>query len=79
MPILFNNCARRPHSKLYKEPKAFYDLNTTGNQAKLATDLKRGQECIVASYDDNRDVIFKSYSFSRESIRVDPIATSHFS
>ena len=49
MPIFFNNCRCRDHVGLFGAT-AFYDLNTTGLQAKMATSLKPGQECVVASY-----------------------------
>lgn len=60
--IFFNNCRNRPHEELFGSG-AFYDLNTTGVQAKQATRLRTGQECVVATMADDGKVIFTSYSF----------------
>jgi hypothetical protein len=38
--MLFNNCKRRPHADLFG-PTAFYDLDTTGEQADPNTHLTR--------------------------------------
>jgi hypothetical protein len=70
MPVFFNNCRCRPHTGLFG-PSAFYDLNTTGKQAEMATDLKPGEECIVAAYDDG-GVVFKWFSLQRKKLMPDP-------
>jgi hypothetical protein len=77
MPILFNNCGGRKYDTLYEEDNgtmAFFDLNTTGLQAKMATNLQRGDACVVAAYEDG-DVIFKWYSFSHFSRQRNPDGT----
>ena len=70
MPVFFNNCRCRDHAGLFG-PTAFYDLNPTGREAEMATNLKPGEECIVASYQDG-EVVFRWFSFSRESLLRDP-------
>jgi len=64
-----NNCHGRNHEYIYGE-KAFYDLETTGVQARMATNLQKGQKCIVASRDKNL-VIFRWYEFMKEDIKID--------
>ena len=71
MPVFFNNCRCRDHVGLFGAT-AFYDLNTTGLQAKMATNLQPGQECVVASYDENGGVLFGWYTLTKESIEPDP-------
>lgn len=71
MPVFFNNCRCRDHLGLFGAT-AFYDLNTTGLQAKMATGLKPGQECVVASYDEEGGVVFGWYILSKESLEPDP-------
>ncbi len=74
MPILFNNCGGRKYDELYDDDNgvtAFFDLNTTGLQAKMATNLQRGDACVVAAYEGG-DVIFKWYSFSHYSRQRNP-------
>jgi hypothetical protein len=70
MPVFFNNCRCRDHVGLFGAA-AFHDLNTTGGQAEMATNLKPGEECIVAAYDDGA-VVFRWFSFSRETLMPDP-------
>jgi hypothetical protein len=48
MPVFFNNCNMREHTRIYRSD-AFYDLNPYGQQAGMATGLKRGEECVVAT------------------------------
>ena len=38
---------------------AFYDLDVEGHQAKLATDISKGQKCVVATPQKNRDIAFE--------------------
>lgn len=71
VPVYFNNCRCRDHVGLFGLT-AFYDLNTTGHQADMATNLKRGEECIVATYGDEGEIVFDWFSLSRESLRPDP-------
>jgi hypothetical protein len=71
MPVFMNNCRCRDHVGLFGA-NAFYDLNTTGLQARMATGLKPGQECVVASYDENGGVVFNWHTLSKESIEPDP-------
>lgn len=71
MPVFFNNCRCRDHAGLFGAT-AFYDLNTTGKQAEMATNLKLGDECIVATYSDNGEVLFSWFTLSRETIMPDP-------
>lgn len=72
---LFNNCRDRKHPALYG-PNAFFDLETTGYQAKvanrLANDLVPGEDCVVATLDITGDVTFDWYRFSRALVRPDP-------
>jgi len=50
--MYFNNCRKRNHVQLYGA-NAFFDLETTGPQAKVAhrlnNDLSINDECIVAT------------------------------
>lgn len=70
MTVNFNNCRCRDHASLYGKG-AFYDLNTTGLQAAMATDLTPGEKCVVASYDDG-SVVFTWFTFSNETLEPDP-------
>jgi hypothetical protein len=70
MPRFFNNCRRRDHVSIYGE-NAFYDLNRTGKQAEMAADLKRGEECIVATPNEDGDIEFVWFAFSDEKIMSD--------
>ena len=71
MPVFFNNCRARDHAGLFGA-SAFYDLSTTGMQATMATNLKRGEECIVATPDANGEIVFSWFSLSREEMMPDP-------
>ena len=71
MTTNFNNCRCRDHAGLFGKG-AFFDLNTTGLQATMATDLSRGDECIVATYDEDGAVVFDWYTFSKETLEPDP-------
>ncbi len=64
MTVNFNNCRCRDHAGLYGKD-AFYDLNTTGLQATMATDLSPGDQCIVATYAENGDVVFDWFKFAK--------------
>jgi hypothetical protein len=70
MPRFFNNCCARDHVGIYGGT-AFYDLGCTGRQGKMATDLKRGEECVVATPDENGDIEFVWFSFTHETNRPD--------
>jgi len=65
--VYFNNCCNRPHTELF-QADAFYDLNTTGVQAKQAVDLPVGQECIVASKPSHDTAKLTWYSFASERL-----------
>ncbi len=70
-PVLLNNCKGRQHSHLFG-PKAFYDLNTYGTQAKKATDLHVGTICIVAQKPDDENMVrLDRYSFEAERLMTD--------
>ncbi len=71
MTVNFNNCRCRDHASLYKTG-AFFDLNTTGLQATMATDITRGDKCVVASYDNDGGVVFDWFTFSKETLEADP-------
>lgn len=71
MNLFLNNCRRRDHARLFGKT-AFYDLNTFGLQASMATDVVSGQKCIVASYDDEGNVQFDWYAFDKETLDTDP-------
>jgi hypothetical protein len=73
MPVFFNNCRCRDHAGLFGAT-AFFDLMTTGKQAEMATNLKPGEECIVATYGDDGEVLFRWFSLSRETRMPDPSA-----
>lgn len=74
----FNNCHKRDHVDLYGK-HAFFDLETTDRQAKvadrLARDLSVDETCIVATPqirgDVTSDIRFDSYRFSRSEVRRD--------
>lgn len=67
----FNNCAARHHARLY--PKgAFYDLYQSGRQADMATDLRPGDECVVATPTQDGEIEFTWFSFTHERIMKMP-------
>ena len=63
----FNNCRGRDHAR-YFGPTAFYDLNFHGIQETQATNLRAGDECVVATYNKSGDVSFTWFAFSHEEI-----------
>jgi len=65
MRFELNNAQRRNHARLYPE-RAFYDLYKTGKHARMATDLKAGDECVVATPAENGYVEFATYIFAFE-------------
>ena len=71
---LFNNCHDLKHTALYG-PNAFFDLETTGYQAKvadrLANELVPGEHCVVATLDMTGDITFDWYRFSRALMKPD--------
>jgi|SRR6185369_2268485 len=69
MILYLNNCLNRDHKYHYGNG-AYYDLYTVGNQADKATNLIIGQECIVASKNEQQ-VIFSWFKFLCEKIMVD--------
>jgi hypothetical protein len=70
MPRFFNNCRARDHVGIYGE-NAFFDLGLDGKQAEMATDLKRGEECVVATPNEDGDIGFVWFSFTEEKIMLD--------
>ena len=68
--IYFNNCKGRDHCTIYGGG-AFFDLNVAGPQSKQALNLPVGQECVVASYADDRRIVFNWYALARETIQPD--------
>lgn len=71
MEVYLNNCRCFDHVASYGRD-AFFDLNTFGRQATQARDLLPGQQCVVASYTDDGDVVFNRYRFTRETIEKHP-------
>jgi hypothetical protein len=65
-----SNCNARPHAKIFGRG-AFYDLGVTGHQAPLATDISKGQQCIVATPAKNGKIAFERFSLSRVVIMPD--------
>ena len=66
--LLFNNCRNYEHEKNYGTG-AFFDLDTTGRQATLATNLPAGEECVVASVAADGRIKFDWYRFKREIVK----------
>jgi hypothetical protein len=69
--MLFNNCRSRPHAQLYGVG-AFYDLNKHGRQARMASDLRPGQHCCVATPAEGENIEFAWYRLSHERDMPDP-------
>jgi hypothetical protein len=67
MRIFFNNCRARNHAALFPAG-AVYDLYLTGRQANMATDLKSGDECVVATPVVGGDIDFSWFSFTHERV-----------
>ena len=68
-----SNCNRRQHARIYGSG-AFYDLDVEGHQAKLATDISKGQKCVVATPtnpNENRDIAFEWFVLARIAIKRD--------
>jgi hypothetical protein len=70
----FNNCHRREHARMYGKG-AFYDLDRTGFQARLAKNLAVGEQCIVATPAPDGQITFTWFSFVREDIKPDDTGT----
>lgn len=70
--MFFSNLANRNYQNLYGAD-AFYDLETSGYQAGLATNLRSGDLCVVARYEDpgKTTVRFAWYRFDRETCETD--------
>jgi len=70
--MFFNNLANRNHKNLYGAD-AFYDLETNGYQAGLAKNLRSGDLCIVARYEDKDRIMvrFAWYSYTRATFKTD--------
>ena len=67
MQLLLNNCRRRDHYRLYGS-NAYYDLNLSGRQGRMATDVVAGNQCVVATPTNGDDDVieFKWFRFSHE-------------
>ncbi len=71
--FFLNNCQGYDHARLY-EDGAFYDLNLTGRQATMATDIVEGDKCVVATRNPDEDhgpytpINFSWFSFSHEDV-----------
>jgi len=71
MPAYYlSNCNVRAHARMYGSG-AFYDLGITGHQANLATDLTKGQTCVVATPTKDGNVAFEWFRVSRIAVRPD--------
>jgi hypothetical protein len=67
MPRFLNNCRGYNHKETYGG-NAFYDLYCTGGQAEMAADLKRGEQCAVATPKEDGDIVFVWFKFDHEKI-----------
>lgn len=65
----FNNSENRLHNELFGA-EAFYDLDTTGNQAKALTKMVVGDICVVATPQDKL-VRFSHFIFRRFGLQKD--------
>ena len=70
MPVFFNNCQGRKHSELYGD-EAYYDLNLTGLHATMATNLRKRDQCVVATPDSPYVIKFSWFAFSHELVLPD--------
>jgi len=69
--FFFNNVNARNYPSIYGIADAFYDLDTTGSQANLATTLIPGDTCIVATAMGNGHVKFTRFKLERVEMRAD--------
>jgi len=67
MRFFFNNCRARNHAALYPAG-SFYDLYRVGRQANMATSLRPGDECVVATPAKSGDIDFSWFSFTHERV-----------
>src|SRR5262249_30643193 len=58
----------RAHAALYHDAAAFYDLYRTGRQARMATDIKDGDECIAATPVEDGEIEFRPFRFTHERV-----------
>lgn len=70
MPHYLNNCANRDHRSLFG-PDAFYDLDTSGSQAKKQFGFRPGEYCVVASQPKPDLVRFAWYKFIESQLALD--------
>jgi hypothetical protein len=70
--FFLNNSRNRNHADEYRNAEAFYDFDRE-RHAHLATDLKKGDVCVVASYDESGrgTVCFKTYKFLKTETLTD--------
>lgn len=72
--VYLNNCNSRDHARMFGEG-AFYDLDIVGYQATKAKNLKVGQQCVVATPENNGQIVFTWYSFLSEAVKPDDTGT----
>ena len=71
MPAYYlSNCNARAHARIFGSG-AFYDLGVTGHQASLATDLSKGQHCVVATPEKNGKIAFQWFKLARTAVKPD--------
>ncbi len=67
-----SNCKRRQHARMYGVG-AFYDLDVERHQANLATDISKGQKCVVATptKKNGNEIALECFVLSRIVIKRD--------
>lgn len=71
MPAYYlSNCNARQHARMFGSG-AFYDLGVTGHQARLATDLSKDQQYVVATPTKDGKIAFEWFRFSRMTVKPD--------
>ena len=70
MPHYLNNCKNRDHRHHYG-PDAFYDLDTSGVQAKKQFIFRPGDWCVVASEPKPGEIKFSWYKFTGSRLAKD--------
>lgn len=68
-PVWFcNNRRRLAHASLYGAG-AFYDLRRDGRQATMATDLRPGDRCVVATPTEDGEIQFSWFTFLHDKVK----------
>lgn len=70
MAHYLNNCVNRDHRTLFG-PDAFFDLDTSGQQAMKQFGFKPGEFCVVASQPEPDLVKFTWFKFTGTRLAVD--------